>query len=60
MEIIADLVSIMVGCTRTKTPVFSGLLTNAYNFKAFRKLQNNAFSPFVHAMHANDWRMFLS
>ena len=59
MEIIADLVSRMVGCKKTKTHGFSILQTNAYNFKAFRKLQNNAFSPLVIAMHANNLRMFL-
>ena len=39
---------------------FFNTVTIAYSFKEFRKLQNNAFSPLVIAMHANNLRMLLS
>ena len=39
MKIKADLVSTVVGYTKTATHGFSILQTNAYSFKAFRKLQ---------------------
>ena len=59
MEIKADLFSAMVGYTKAKTYGFSTLQTNAYSFKAFRKVQSNAFSQLVIAIHANNLRMFL-
>ena len=48
----------MVGYTKAKTHGFSMLQINANSFKAFRKLLNEALSPLVIAIQANNLRMF--